>query len=53
MKDQTFSVKEGEYQVTVGGKVLPHIWPSKSTALAGLAVEQRRVLAKTLNKKKD
>ena len=47
MKDTTFSVREGEHQVCVSGKVLPHTWPSKATALAGLATEQRRLAKQT------
>lgn len=50
MKDTTFSVREGDHQVAVGGRVLPHTWPNKGATLAGLATEQRRLAKKAAAK---
>lgn len=48
MEDQVICMRqpkgqEPEFMVVVGGKVLPHVWPDKGSALAGLATEQRRL----------
>lgn len=41
--NQVFSVKEGEYQVMLGGKVLPTTWNSKGAAIAGMKTEAKRM----------
>jgi len=40
--NQVFTIREGEWQIQVGGEVLPTIWYSRGAALAGLKVEMRR-----------
>jgi hypothetical protein len=40
--NQVFTIREGEWQIQVGGEVLPTTWNSKGAALAGLKVEMRR-----------
>ena len=47
MKTDVFSIKEGEWQVRIGDKVLPTTWNSKGAALAGLQVELRRIEKKS------
>lgn len=42
MRDQVFSIREGEWQACLGGEVLPITWNSKGAALAGLKVEAAR-----------
>lgn len=37
-----FTIREGEWQARVGGKVLPTIWNSKGAALAGMKTEMLR-----------
>jgi hypothetical protein len=37
-----FSIRTGEWQIAIDGKVFPHIWNSNGAALAGLEVELRR-----------
>ena len=46
--NQVFTVKQGEWQVLINGVVLPTIWNSRGAALAGIAVELRRISAKAL-----
>jgi len=38
-----FSIRAGEWQVLLNSVVLPHTWNSRGAALAGLAVERRRL----------
>lgn len=40
--NQVFSIKDGEYQVMLEGKVLPATWNSKGAAIAGMKVEAKR-----------
>jgi hypothetical protein len=42
MEDQVFTVKQGEWQVVVDGKVLPATFNSYGAAKAGMETEQRR-----------
>lgn len=40
--NEVFSHREGEWQVRLGNKVLPHVWNNKGAALAGMQTELRR-----------
>jgi len=40
--NQVFTIRPNEWQIQVGGEVLPTTWNSKGAALAGLKVEMRR-----------
>jgi len=37
-----FTIRNGEWQIVLHGRVLPTIWHCRGAALAGLAVELRR-----------
>ena len=39
---EVFTIREGEWQVRLGGEVLSAIFNSRGAALAGLKVEMRR-----------
>lgn len=51
MKNEVFTVKDGEYQITINGEVLPTTWNSRGAAQAGLSVELRHRGIHELNKK--
>jgi len=40
--NQVFTIRPNEWQIQVGGEVLPTIWNSRGAARAGLKVEMRR-----------
>lgn len=42
MKNQVFTVKDGEYKIVINDEVLPTAWNSHGAALAGLSVELKR-----------
>ena len=42
MKNEVFTVKDGEYKICINGEVLPTAWNSHGAAQAGLRVELRR-----------
>ena len=41
--NEVFTIREGEWQVRLGNKVLPTIWYSKGAAQAGMKTEIRRL----------
>jgi hypothetical protein len=40
--NEVFTLREGEWQVRLNGRVLATVWNSRGAALAGLRVEERR-----------
>jgi hypothetical protein len=43
MKTDVFTIRDGEWRVRIGDKILSAVWNSKGAALAGLQVELRRL----------
>ena len=42
MKNEVFTVKDGEFQIRINGEVLPTVWNSRGAALAGMRTEMQR-----------